>query len=77
MRLIISNNLPNQKSHTKKKKALTFENAKRLPQGRQNILNGLERKIFSIGKLTQGRLCTLDLASLANLHTLTVRELKY
>ena len=60
MRLI---NVKNPQKHPKKeKKAPTFQNAKRLLKGRQKVLNGFEGKIFPIGKQTQGKERSLELA---------------
>ena len=60
MRLI---NVKNPQKHPKKeKKAPTFQNAKRLLKGRQKVLNGFESKIFPIGKRTQGKERSLELA---------------
>ena len=60
MRLI---NVKNPQKHPKKeKKAPTFQNAKRLLKGRQKVLNGFESKISPIGKQTQGKERSLELA---------------
>ena len=45
----------NQKTQTKKKKVLTYENAYRLLKGRQNSFNGFESKIFPTEKQTRGK----------------------
>ena len=63
MRLINVNNLLNGKTQPKqKKKALNFENTKRLLKGRQKVYNGFGSKIFPIGEQTQGIERPLDLA---------------
>ena len=63
MRLINVNNLLNGKTQPKqKKKALNFENTKRLLKGRQKVYNGFGSKIFPIGEQAQGIERPLDLA---------------
>ena len=54
-------NLQNQKTQTRRKKALIFPNAERILKGIKKVLNGFENKIFPIGKQTQGNEHYVDL----------------
>ena len=50
------------KTPQKRKKHRLFKTQKRLLKGRQKVLNGFEGKIFPIGKQTQGKERSLELA---------------
>ena len=54
-------NLQNQKTQTKRKKALIFPNAERILKRRKKVFNGFENKIVPIGKQAQGKEHYVDL----------------